>query len=436
MRLARTENPLALVNLLSEIDATRAPLHPLVLQAWVTLFGPSDSSGRALSVLCGLMTIGIVFWIGLTAFDRKTALWASWLCAISPLLVYYSREARMYIWLVLVTCLTWGCLLSRASAPRFWKQIAYVFCQIALVYSHPLGLLMVCALGLASLLFRREFQISWCAWCFSQFAVILGIAPWVGRYLDHAPESISGQLPLRYLLGMPIGFIGGNFLVLIICLLLIAYGGSELRTRHTGRIPITISHPAATISLVIWLLVPSVVLYVSSHVTYPVFGPPRYTLFVGPAYLILIARGLGKLPGFLGLTTALTGTMLSGVMLSHDIYRADLKADWRGLAAYLDQHEPGATIAIISADTSGMTELETARYYFGPARAVVPWSEDLLNLRHGRKPLWVSIGLQNNQPVRALPTTLLKNSRVEESVDFTRLRLMKVEFHPMTAPGD
>ena len=234
MRLARTENPLALINLLGQIDATRAPLHPLVLQAWVTIFGPSDSSGRFLSVLCGLMTIGIVYWIGVTAFDRKTALWASWLCAVSPLLVYYSREARMYMWLVLTTCLAWGFLLSHAHAPRFWKQMAYVFCLIALVYSHPLGLLMACALGLASLLFRREFQISWRAWCFSQLAVIMGVAPWVGRYLDHPPEATSGRLPLRYLLGMPIAFIGGNFLVLIVCLFLIAYGVSEIRAHRTG----------------------------------------------------------------------------------------------------------------------------------------------------------------------------------------------------------
>ena len=186
----------------------------------------------------------------------------------------------------------------------------------------------------------------------------------------------------------------------------------------------------------IWLLVPSVVLYIASRITYPVFGPPRYTLFVGPAYLILVARGLGKLPKFLGIITALAGSILSGAMLSHDIYRADQKADWRDLAAYLNEHDPGEMIAVISAGASGTTELETARYYFGPARSVIPWSDDLIDLRHGRKPLWVSIGLENGQPVGALPTALLNNFHVEECVDFARLRLMKVEFHLMTAPGE
>ena len=169
------------------------------------------------SVLCGIITVALVYWIGLRAFDGTTAVWASWLCALSPPLVYYSREVRMYMWLVLVTCLAWGLLFSYARSPRLWKLVLYGLTLIAIVYSQPLGLLMVGALGMASLLFRQAFQISWRGWLCTHLAVVLAVAPWVGQYLDHAPESTSGLLPLRYLLGMPIGFIGGNFAVLFVC---------------------------------------------------------------------------------------------------------------------------------------------------------------------------------------------------------------------------
>src|SRR5262249_3916317 len=54
MRLARTESPAALVRLLGQIDATRAPLHPLLLQGWVALFGPFDYTARLFSGLCGI----------------------------------------------------------------------------------------------------------------------------------------------------------------------------------------------------------------------------------------------------------------------------------------------------------------------------------------------------------------------------------------------
>src|SRR5690242_10354854 len=96
MRLAQAPGPMALLDRLFEIDATRAPLHPFLLQAWVQLFGSSETSARALSVLCGVVTVALVCWIGRLAFDSQTGLWAAWLAAWSPPLVYYSREARMY----------------------------------------------------------------------------------------------------------------------------------------------------------------------------------------------------------------------------------------------------------------------------------------------------------------------------------------------------
>src|SRR3954466_4066741 len=47
LRLATQPDPSALLRLLPEIDATRAPLHPLLLQGWVALFGASSLAGRA-----------------------------------------------------------------------------------------------------------------------------------------------------------------------------------------------------------------------------------------------------------------------------------------------------------------------------------------------------------------------------------------------------
>ena len=118
MRLARTPGPTALLGLLREIDATRAPLHPLLLQGWI-IFSVLPSSRPALSsALCGILTVALVYWIGHEAFDRATGLWAAWLCAVSPVLVYYSREVRMYALLVLITCLGWGSLFAnRRSCP-------------------------------------------------------------------------------------------------------------------------------------------------------------------------------------------------------------------------------------------------------------------------------------------------------------------------------
>jgi hypothetical protein len=429
MRLARTDNPAAMLTLLSEIDATRAPLHPLLLQGWVAIFGPSDVSGRAFSCLCGVITVVLVYWIGLRAFDSVTALCASWLCALSPLLVYYSRETRMYALLVLVTCLAWGCVFAQARHPRRWRLVLYGLCLIALGYVHPLGVLMASAIGLASVLFRRAFGISWRGCFLTHSLVVLAWAPWLGRYIDHPPESVTGPLPWRFLFGTPIGFIGGNFVVLGICSILITYGLCTAQPRENGRFRLVLENVAISVSLLVWLVIPPLFLYAYSRIFHPIFGPARYTLFVAPAYLILVARGLAKLPLPLGFAAAAGACALSGMMLKETVYRADVRADWRAAAAYLDRHDPDAVVAVVSADPAKNVEFESARYYFRPDRVVIPCPRTLSELARGRDCVWVSAGLREGQPVGVFPEGLSQQEQIREVVDFRGLRLMRVEFH-------
>jgi hypothetical protein len=472
MRLARTEGPAALFRLLGQIDATRAPLHPLLLQGWVALFGPFAYPARVFSVLCGILTTALVYWIGLRAYDATTGLWASWLCAVSPLLVYYSREVRMYALLVTLTCLSWGVVFAHGRAPRFWKLAVYVLSLVALAYCHPLGLFMIAALGLATLVCGRAFGISPRAWAIIHLAAVVAVLPWMSQYIGHEPETVSGPLPFRFLLGMPIGFIGGNFIALLVCSLLIAYGIFGVGERRNGRIRIDqhgsqpiqddhawgggrdfrtgiangtrgqpawddresvlllhghIDRAASSISLLIWLVVPTLLLYLYSRVAYPVFGPARYTLFAGPAYLILVARGLAKLPGPLGIAAGAAGAALSGAMLLSDVYRPGLKADWRGVAAYLERHDPSSVIAVIAADPNRNVEVETARYYLEPHHAAIPWRGRPEDLMLGERPVWVSIGVRAGRAPATLPAALTDHVMIREVVDFPGLRLIKVE---------
>jgi uncharacterized membrane protein len=229
MRLARAGSPAALIDRLSRIDATRAPLHPLLLEGWIGILGTSEAAARASSVLCGVLTVVLVFDIGRVAFDARTGLWAALLTALSPALIVYSREARMYAWLVLVTCLCWRLLLALRRSFTTGKAMAYVLGLTALAYSHPLGLPMLATLALAGLIGIRTSFGSWRRWLAVHLAAAVLVAPWVSRYLDHPPESLSGPLSIRFLLGTPIGFTGGNFATLGVLVMLIAWGVTGLR---------------------------------------------------------------------------------------------------------------------------------------------------------------------------------------------------------------
>jgi hypothetical protein len=304
--------------------------------------------------------------------------------------------------------------------------VLYGACLVALGYTHPLGLLMAAALALASALNHRAFGISKRGWLLTHSAAALALAPWVGQYSGHEPEFVTGPLPLRFLFGMPIGFIGGNFRVLAFCSTLIVYGLCVVQRKENGRLRVVVEHPAIGASLLIWLVVPALFLYAYSRLAHPIFGPARYTLFAAPAYLILVARGLAKLPLPLGIATAVAGAVLSGVLMLGTVYRPDLKADWRGAAAYLDQRDPSALVAVVSPDPPRNLECESARYYFRRDRVVIPCPRRLSDEVSGQTPVWIAIGLRNGQSVGALPDELANHDVVKEIVNFAGLRLLRV----------
>jgi hypothetical protein len=365
MQLATQPDPAALLRRLPDIDATRAPLHPLVLQVWLALFGPTPLAGRAFSALCGVLTVLVVERIGRRVFDPPTGLWAALLCAISPMQVRYAQEVRMYALLVLETCVAWDLLFSFRESAGPLKQAAYLGCLIALGYTHPLGLFMVAALALAYLVDRHGSRLELRRWLAIHLIAALAVAPWMRQYVDHPPDIIVGRLPLKFLIGLPIGFIGGNSLTLIAFVALAAYGmlskGGEKGFRWV------LDRPVSCLMVLIWFAVPPLLLYGHSRVTSaPIFGPPRYTLFVGPAYLILVARGLTKLPAAPRYATAAAAMLLAGALLRTLVYALDVKADWRGAAAHIHEVDPHSTLVLITDAPTNYGQFVPLRYYLGP----------------------------------------------------------------------
>ncbi len=393
MRLARFAGPSALCERLFQIDATRAPLHPLVLQQWLRAFGPSETGARALSVVCGAGTIVLVFAIGRAAVDAGTGLWAAWLAAWSPVLVVYDREARMYAWLVMLTCLAWYLLFSLRRRFSPMRAAAYVIDLAALCYSHPLGLLMASTVALAALFDLRGLFGTARRWLVCHSFAALLVLPWIKYYLDHPPEFVTGRLPLRFLLGTPIGFIGGNSWVLLGLFGLVGFGLA--RRERAG----------AAALLLTWLGLPPLALYLYSWLVHPIFGPARYTVFVAPAFLLLVASGLNRMPVTARYPLAAILVLISGFSLYPVAFDPNLKADWRGFArdvaqrAAADPEQP-VVVIVASSGPGSNVEVETARYYL-PATCTVIAGEDATAAHLDRTQadaVYYAIGWKPGQP--------------------------------------
>lgn len=102
------------------IEGTASDVHPplyyLVLRGWWPLVGQSDFALRYISVTAGVLQVAATVAIGRIWLSRAGALGVGILVALSPPLVYYSQEARMYALLGAVATLSMLVLLKGVSA--------------------------------------------------------------------------------------------------------------------------------------------------------------------------------------------------------------------------------------------------------------------------------------------------------------------------------
>ena len=100
------EQPLgAMVRALPSTE-TAPPLYYVVAWVWVRLFGSSDFALRSLSAVAGTLTVPVIYAAGRVLVSHRAGLIAGTLAMCSPLLVWYSQEARAYSLLVLLSSLS------------------------------------------------------------------------------------------------------------------------------------------------------------------------------------------------------------------------------------------------------------------------------------------------------------------------------------------
>jgi len=152
------------------IEGTASDIHPplyyILLRGWRELAGETEFGLRALSAYAGVLTVVVVVAVGKCSVSSKQysvssiqysvgqSMWRSdplttdplnteyWilitalLTAVSPVLVYYSQETRMYALLALLAAAgTWALLLWLGGAGRRWA-VAYVLLTAAGLYTH------------------------------------------------------------------------------------------------------------------------------------------------------------------------------------------------------------------------------------------------------------------------------------------------------------
>ena len=164
------------------------PLYHIILKSWILFFGSSEISVRIPSVILGVATVFVTYLIGKKLFENKTALIAATLMATSPLSIYYSQEARMYMLAAFFASLSVFFFISILKKDDFWLWFGFIISTALMLYSDYLPYLLIPIYFLYLLINKRKVAKNTLKSFIPAFILIsILITPW----LIILPKQIS-----------------------------------------------------------------------------------------------------------------------------------------------------------------------------------------------------------------------------------------------------
>ena len=406
-------------------DDIQPPLYYYVVAAWTHLAGRSEWALRLPSAFCGTLTVPLMWAVALRLFGRgrsgrMAALAAGLLAALSPLYVYYAQEARMYTQLTLLGLLAGYALFRATMDERRWTighrrsggeqssstvnrqssvawWLLFVFASVALLYTHYFGVFLILAYGVC-------FMVGWlvsvargkphfgvlAAFVLCCLSILLLYLPWLpamlSRYavdrsywqgalkideaLRHVAISFTTGAPETMLEADAVRLLPWFGIALVSAAIALLWPARTAAERGIRR-------RALGILLIVLVLPVVAVLLLASRT--PKFNA-RYMMLVSPAYLLILAGGIGALVGSaekllrgsrgaegyaarstLYVLRIILVLLLSGFLIATSVIGlgnwftdpAFTKAQWRELvAAVRAQIAPGEAVLLVSGHAS------------------------------------------------------------------------------------
>lgn len=220
----------------SSLGATSA-LSNLYYWVLLRLVGWSETLIRLPQILSGLGALLIFPFFLRQQFNRRVTLIASYLFAISPLLVFYTRYSRPYSIVILLGIAALSFLYAWSQSSKKCYARLYIFCSVVAIWANPASLITVVTplIVVAGIKFFQQRKPSF----FSEFNILPGFEkilllgfnvfcfillyytlifiknPWYWKVTNQYPESADFQT----LAGAVSLLVGTNYLSLTLLFL-------------------------------------------------------------------------------------------------------------------------------------------------------------------------------------------------------------------------
>jgi mannosyltransferase len=128
----------SLAGMVSRLNAseTSPPLYFLLAWVWAHVFGYGPGAVRSLSALAGVATVPVAYAAAARFCTRRVGVVVAALTACSPLLVWYSQEARSYSLMVLFTTIALLAFAHLRERPSRGWAIAWGIAAVLAIWTH------------------------------------------------------------------------------------------------------------------------------------------------------------------------------------------------------------------------------------------------------------------------------------------------------------
>ncbi len=361
------------------------PLYYLFLRAGLAALGSSEFAARFVSAIPAVLMVPLMWALARRLFDRLTAHLAAALICLSPLFVWYAREARMYSQATMLGLAATYALVRAQDTGRARWWAAFAACTLGAVYSHYAALYLVAALGLAWLV-NLSFQISnfwlpgiWRALrpgvlAFGVMALGMAvIAPFLLSLSQASPAYWPGQLDVvSTLIRSAESLVGGRTAPPQVVSTLVVGTGALTLVALLGAVMFPADRRGVRLAALVVVVGAALMLVVLYN--RPKFEP-RHLMPLAPAVWLLVAVGVRDVwrlrrrvlqaaaAGIMAIIVVGLAVSTAGVFTG-----VAARDDWRGAVAYIRQHiRPDETIILVSGHA-----FPALAYYDAPQWVALP----------------------------------------------------------------
>jgi 4-amino-4-deoxy-L-arabinose transferase-like glycosyltransferase len=340
-------------------DTTHVPFYFFLLHFLIKLAGDSDFALRFLSVIFGVLTVPLIYFMGkkLCRGHARIGLWAALLATFSPFYLWYSQEARMYTLLVFLGLLSVYCLLRAISDDKAGWYATYAVTATAMLYTSLFSLGLFAFEGLLGLLAAWKGR----RWVILAVFVIISLAflpglwhhlVWLGPERPHLEDyNYWPGILLDILNSLNFGLsLDPTRLTLpnLALLVIFVIGLLSLGVGQVGNLSYRTAQDKpqrcwdSSLLLLGYISLPIISLYLISQLAQPIYRGSRYLMIISPAYYLGLAAGLVSIKRRTKLIFLLCLSLILGGILLSDynyFFNPDYhKEDYRSVARHVEEH--------------------------------------------------------------------------------------------------